>query len=122
MTGLGSASYTGRRTHFCTASRKSYLALVQDLCPRQHQSKVSGLTEFCQQSDSPVVPGPYYGGDAGFEEVLDLVEDACNGLPVHVIAVPIIKEGLSQAAYPPQSILAGSSISSAWSACHPPRY
>ena len=60
------------------------LALAQDLCPPQHLSKVRRLTEFCQQSDSPVVPDPYYGGDAGFEQVLDLVEDACNGLLLHV--------------------------------------
>ena len=26
------------------------------------------------------VPDPYYGGDAGFEHVLDLLEDACEGL------------------------------------------
>ena len=26
------------------------------------------------------VPDPYYGGEAGFEEVLDLVEAACDGL------------------------------------------
>jgi protein-tyrosine phosphatase len=26
------------------------------------------------------VPDPYYGGDAGFEHVLDLVEAACRGL------------------------------------------
>ncbi len=26
------------------------------------------------------VPDPYYGGEAGFEQVLDLVEQACNGL------------------------------------------
>jgi protein-tyrosine phosphatase len=26
------------------------------------------------------VPDPYYGGDAGFEHVLDLLEDACRGL------------------------------------------
>ncbi len=26
------------------------------------------------------VPDPYYGGPAGFEHVLDLVEDACDGL------------------------------------------
>ncbi|HBY36145.1 MAG TPA: phosphotyrosine protein phosphatase, partial [Delftia acidovorans] len=26
------------------------------------------------------VPDPYYGGDRGFEDVLDLVEDACAGL------------------------------------------
>jgi len=26
------------------------------------------------------VPDPYYGGDDGFEHVLDLVESACRGL------------------------------------------
>lgn len=26
------------------------------------------------------VPDPYHGGDSGFEEVLDLVENACDGL------------------------------------------
>ena len=60
------------------------LALVQDLCPPGYQSKVRRLTEFCQQLDSPVVPDPYYGGDADFEQVLDLVEDACDGLLLHV--------------------------------------
>jgi protein-tyrosine phosphatase len=56
------------------------LALTQELCPPEHQRKVRRLTEFCQKHDSPVVPDPYYGGDAGFEGVLDLVEDACAGL------------------------------------------
>lgn len=60
------------------------LALVQDQCPTQHQRKVRRITEFCQQFDSQVVPDPYYDGSAGFEHVLDLVEDACNGLLVHV--------------------------------------
>ena len=26
------------------------------------------------------VPDPYYGGDAGFELVIDILEDACAGL------------------------------------------
>lgn len=30
------------------------------------------------------VPDPYYGGDRGFERVLDLVEEACDGLIVHL--------------------------------------
>ena len=42
------------------------------------------MTEFCLQFDTPVVPDPYYGGSQGFEEVLDLVEDACEGLLRHV--------------------------------------
>jgi protein-tyrosine phosphatase len=60
------------------------LALVQDICPPQHQRKVRRLTEFCVTHDSPVVPDPYYAGPLAFERVLDLVEDACNGLLQHV--------------------------------------
>lgn len=32
------------------------------------------------------VPDPYYGAPAGFERVLDLVEDACDGLLAHLQA------------------------------------
>ena len=60
------------------------LALVKDLCPQVHLPKVRRLTEFCQTFDSPVVPDPYYGGPKGFDHVLDLVEDACDGLVLHV--------------------------------------
>ncbi|MCB9637449.1 MAG: low molecular weight phosphotyrosine protein phosphatase [Myxococcales bacterium] len=30
------------------------------------------------------VPDPYYGGAEGFEQVLDLLEDACSGLLTHL--------------------------------------
>ena len=30
------------------------------------------------------VPDPYYGGEAGFERVMDLLEDACRGLLRHL--------------------------------------
>jgi len=30
------------------------------------------------------VPDPYYGGEAGFDQVLDLIEQACDGLLVEV--------------------------------------
>ena len=33
--------------------------------------------KFTQLED---VPDPYYGGEQGFEQVLDLLEDACSGL------------------------------------------
>lgn len=44
-----------------------------DLCPLEQQSKVQ---LFLSLSDDPEheIPDPYYGGDAGFEHVLDLVE------------------------------------------------
>lgn len=60
------------------------LALIQEGCPAKHLGKVRRLTEFCLKHDSPVVPDPYYGGKDGFEHVLDLVEDACEGLMRYV--------------------------------------
>jgi protein-tyrosine phosphatase len=60
------------------------LALVEDICPPEALKKVRRLTEFCLTLDSPVVPDPYYGGASGFDRVLDLVEDACDGLLLHV--------------------------------------
>ncbi|GAB4212775.1 MAG: low molecular weight protein-tyrosine-phosphatase [Rhodoferax sp.] len=60
------------------------LALLQADCPPAYEPRLRRLTEFCLQFDSPVVPDPYYGGDAGFEHVLDLIEDASLGLLRHV--------------------------------------
>jgi protein-tyrosine phosphatase len=60
------------------------LALTEERCPPEHRHKLRRLTEFCRRHDSPVVPDPYYGGDRGFDAVLDLIEDACDGLLDHV--------------------------------------
>ncbi len=60
------------------------LALVQAASPQAHQHKIRRLTEFCLQHNSTVVPDPYFGGKTGFEDVLDLVEDACKGLILHI--------------------------------------
>lgn len=56
------------------------LALLEERCPPPYRRKLGRLTEHCRLHDSPVVPDPYTGGAQGFEEVLDLVEDACDGL------------------------------------------
>ena len=50
------------------------------LCPPEHRHKLQRLMDYAPSAGSVVVPDPYYGGDAGFEEVLDLVEAACDGL------------------------------------------
>jgi len=55
-------------------------ALLEERCPAQHLHKVRGLAEFLQTSQASVIPDPYYGGDQGFEHVLDLIEEACEGL------------------------------------------
>lgn len=56
------------------------LALLESRCPPAFRRKLGRLTEHCRRHDSTVVPDPYAGGAEGFEEVLDLVEDACDGL------------------------------------------
>jgi len=60
------------------------LALAEYACPPAMRYKLRRLTEFCQQHDAAVVPDPYYGGEEGFTQVLDLIEDACSGLLAHV--------------------------------------
>jgi protein-tyrosine phosphatase len=43
------------------------------------------LMSFSRRPGAPKdVPDPYYGGPQGFEQVLDLVEDACDGLLIHL--------------------------------------
>ena len=55
------------------------LAHLQRLRPAQPRAE---LDLFLRRYDSPLdeVPDPYYGGAQGFEQVLDLIEDACYGL------------------------------------------
>lgn len=44
-------------------------------------NKIYRMTEFCRRHpDRTYVPDPYYEGHEGFELVLDLLEDACEGL------------------------------------------
>lgn len=46
-------------------------------CPKEHQHKLS-LFMSHSRSDYEEIPDPYYGGDQGFELVLDLIEDAAE--------------------------------------------
>jgi protein-tyrosine phosphatase len=55
-------------------------ALLEERCPPIHTHKIRGLAEFFQTSPASFIPDPYYRGDAGFEHVLDLIEDASEGL------------------------------------------
>ncbi len=58
-------------------------ALTESICPPAHARKVRRLAEFFQRHSDTVVPDPYYGGPDDFERVLDLVEDAAEGLIAH---------------------------------------
>jgi protein-tyrosine phosphatase len=58
---------------------------LRRLAPREHAHKIRLFTDFCS-SGACEVPDPYAGGPEGFEEVLDLVEDAAQGFLRHVRA------------------------------------
>lgn len=57
------------------------LEALQDLAPTQGRAKVGRLLQYARRHPGvDDVPDPYYGPPAGFDRVLDLVEDACEGL------------------------------------------
>lgn len=55
------------------------VAALQSRAAEIHHDKIRLLLDFSSGPENEV-PDPYYGGSAGFERVLDLVEDASRGL------------------------------------------
>lgn len=57
---------------------------IQDLKDKapslETEKKICRMTDFCRVKQVDYVPDPYYGGAQGFENVLDILEDACSGL------------------------------------------
>jgi len=59
---------------------KENLANAKQLAPSGHKAYLDLFLAFNKLDDACEVPDPYYGGEAGFNYVLDLVESACDGL------------------------------------------
>jgi len=56
------------------AMDRGHLDILRRMCPVEHRGKLRLLLP------GRDLPDPYYGGPEGFEQVLDLVEDACRVL------------------------------------------
>lgn len=54
--------------------------ILASICPGEMQGKLDMFLAFSDDFNENEVPDPYYGGDQGFENVLDMVESASNGL------------------------------------------
>ncbi|MEM8985710.1 MAG: low molecular weight protein-tyrosine-phosphatase [Pseudomonadota bacterium] len=63
----------------------SNFADVMAEAPPNATAKVRRFLEFAAASKVRDVPDPYYGGPDGFEHVLDLIEDASDGLVRHLM-------------------------------------
>jgi protein-tyrosine phosphatase len=60
------------------------LAHLLETAPAEAHHRLRLLMTFAPQPGLHEVPDPYYGGPAGFERVLDLIESACDGLVEHL--------------------------------------
>lgn len=53
---------------------------------RQYEDKVKLMCDFCTKHSLKEVPDPYYGGTEGFNQVIDLLLDACEGLLNYIVS------------------------------------
>lgn len=54
---------------------------LYDLAPTTDSTKkVIRMTDYCSLPDITYVPDPYYGGERGFENVIEILENSCMGL------------------------------------------
>lgn len=68
-----------RFDYILAADDKVLKALYQLAQSPEHKAKVHLLTAFSPCFKDQSLPDPYYHGEAGFEQVLDMIEDACEG-------------------------------------------
>lgn len=69
------------RFHHILAMDEGHLSWLNDKAPPDSRARVGLIMASARRHPSrSEVPDPYYGSDRDFELVLDLVEDACDGL------------------------------------------
>jgi len=70
---------------FILAADKSVInELYRYAVTPEHRNKIHLITHFSSVYPDQPIPDPYYGGEAGFENVLDMIEDACHGFIKHI--------------------------------------
>jgi protein-tyrosine phosphatase len=58
----------------------------------KYEDKVRLMCDFATHHRQKEVPDPYYGGTEGFNQVIDLLLDACAGLLQHVVTTNALAE------------------------------
>jgi protein-tyrosine phosphatase len=66
------------------AMDRGHLSILMRRSPPEHRHKIRLFMDHAPHLPHREVPDPYYGDDAGFELVLDLVEAASRGLLEHI--------------------------------------
>lgn len=70
---------------YILAMDKENLTLLRQRSPQQHVNKIQLFMQYGKKTGFDIeVPDPYFGGSQGFELVLDMVEEASQGLLAHL--------------------------------------
>ena len=72
------------RFDFILAMDRNNLRELERMRPSAYTGELDLFLRYGSGSGGLEVPDPYYGGERGFEEVLDLVEEAADGLLAHI--------------------------------------
>jgi len=63
-----------------TMDRENYRDVLRLDANDKYRDKVKLMCDFCRYFDIQEVPDPYYGGQDGFDHVIEILLDACEGL------------------------------------------
>lgn len=58
----------------------SNIEALKEICPESYLSRIGLFLDYVPNAATREVPDPYYGGGDGFAHVLDLIEQASDGL------------------------------------------
>lgn len=53
---------------------------LRNIISKEHHHKIEMMNNFSSSYKGQDVPDPYYGGEKGFELVLDMLEEGCEGI------------------------------------------
>jgi protein-tyrosine phosphatase len=67
------------------AMDRENLSYLHGRAPREYHARIRLMLDYAPDAYTREVPDPYYGGPKGFEEVLDLLEQAAQGLLSEVL-------------------------------------
>ena len=70
---------------YILAMDRENLRNLQRLCPANFGGELQLFMQYGDHPEYSEVPDPYYGGDDDFERVVDLVENAAEGLLRHIV-------------------------------------
>lgn len=74
-----------RFSHIVVMDDENYKAITRMATTEADRRKVLRMADFLRRHPAQTsIPDPYYGGESGFELVIELLEDACEGLLDHI--------------------------------------